>query len=76
METDDRAQRSVRVAGFSGGDRASSRGVPIEQATAEMRVLDRPRVEDIARIFGNAEWLKARLESNRQAPGGSCCASI
>jgi predicted permease len=37
-------------------------GVSIEQATAEMRVLDRPRVEEMARIFGNAEWLKARLD--------------
>jgi hypothetical protein len=32
-------------------------GVSIEQATAEMRVLDRSRVEDMARLFGNAEWL-------------------
>jgi predicted permease len=37
-------------------------GVSIEQATTEMRILDRPRVEDMARIFSIPGWLKARLD--------------
>jgi putative ABC transport system permease protein len=37
-------------------------GVSIAQATSEMRLLDRARVEDMARLFGNAQWLKARLD--------------
>ena len=46
-------------------------GVSIEQAAAEMRVLDRPRVEDMARLFGNAEWLKARVDVEPAGAGTS-----
>jgi predicted permease len=46
-------------------------GVSIEQATAEMRVLDRSRVEDMARLFGNAEWLKAQLDVEPAGAGTS-----
>ena len=47
-------------------------GVTIEQATAEMRVLDRPRVEDMARIFNNnPQWLKARLDVEPAGAGTS-----
>jgi predicted permease len=46
-------------------------GVSIEQATAEMRVLDRPRVEDGARLFGNAEWLKVGLDVEPAGAGAS-----
>jgi predicted permease len=46
-------------------------GVSIEQATAEMRVLDRPRVEDMARIFSIAGWLKARLDVEPAGTGTS-----
>jgi predicted permease len=46
-------------------------GVSIEQAAAEMRVLDRPRVEDMARLFGNSEWLKARLDVEPAGAGTS-----
>ena len=44
-------------------------GVSIEQATSEMRVLDRARVEDMARLFGNAQWLKARLDVESAGAG-------
>jgi predicted permease len=47
-------------------------GVTIEQATAEMRILDRPRVEDMARIFNNnPQWLKARLDVEPAGAGTS-----
>jgi len=47
-------------------------GVTIEQATAEMRVLDRPRIEDMSRIFNNnPEWLKARLDVEPAGAGTS-----
>ena len=47
-------------------------GVSIEQATAEMRVLDRPRVEDMSRIFNNnPQWLKARLDVEHAGAGAS-----
>jgi predicted permease len=47
-------------------------GVSIEQATAEMRVLDRPRVEDMSRIFNNnPQWLKARLDVEHAGAGTS-----
>jgi predicted permease len=46
-------------------------GVSIEQATAELRVLDRSRVEDMAGLFGNAEWLKARLDVEPAGAGTS-----
>ena len=46
-------------------------GVSIEQATTEMRVLDRPRVEDMAGIFNNPLWLKARLDVESAAAGTS-----
>ncbi len=47
-------------------------GVTIEQATAEMRVLDRSRVEDMSRFFNNnPQWLKARLDVEAAAAGTS-----
>ena len=46
-------------------------GVSIEQVTAEMRVLDRSRVEAMARLFGNAEWLEARLDVEPAGAGAS-----
>jgi predicted permease len=47
-------------------------GVTIEQATAEMRVLDRPRLEDMSRIFNNnPQWLKARLDVEPAGAGTS-----
>ena len=47
-------------------------GVTIDQATAEMRVLDRPRIEDMSRIFNNnPEWLKARLDVEPAGAGTS-----
>jgi predicted permease len=47
-------------------------GVTIEQAMAEMRVLDRPRVEDMSRIFNNnPQWLKARLDVEPAGAGTS-----
>ena len=47
-------------------------GVTIEQATAEMRVLDRPRVEDMSRLFNNnPQWLKARLDVEPAGAGTS-----
>jgi predicted permease len=47
-------------------------GVTIEQATAEMRVLDRSRVEDMSRIFNNnPQWLKARLDVEPAGAGTS-----
>jgi predicted permease len=46
--------------------------VSIEQATAEMRVLDRPRLEDMARIFNNnPQWLQARLDIEPAGAGTS-----
>jgi putative ABC transport system permease protein len=47
-------------------------GVTIEQATAEMRVLDRSRVEDMSRVFNNnPQWLKARLDVEPAGAGTS-----
>jgi putative ABC transport system permease protein len=46
-------------------------GVSIEQATTEMRILDRPRVEDMARIFSIPGWLKARLDVEPAGAGTS-----
>jgi predicted permease len=47
-------------------------GVTIEQATSEMRVLDRPRLEDMSRIFNNnPQWLKARLDVEPAGAGTS-----
>ncbi len=47
-------------------------GVTIEQATAEMRVLDRSRVEDMSRLFNNnPQWLKARLDVEPAGAGTS-----
>jgi predicted permease len=47
-------------------------GVSIEQATAEMRVLDRSRVEDMSRFFNNnPQWLKARLDVEAAGAGTS-----
>jgi predicted permease len=47
-------------------------GVTIEQATAEMRVLDRSRVEDMSRLFNNnPQWLKARLDIEPAGAGTS-----
>jgi predicted permease len=44
-------------------------GVTIEQARAEMNVLDRSRVEELAKLFGNAQWLQARLGVESAAAG-------
>lgn len=44
-------------------------GVTIEQARAEMNVLDRSRVEELARLFGNPQWLEARLGVESAAAG-------
>jgi len=44
-------------------------GVTIEQARAEMSVLDRARVEELAKLFGNAQWLQARLGVESAAAG-------
>jgi putative ABC transport system permease protein len=46
-------------------------GVSIEQATAEMRVLDRARLDDMVRVFGNSHWLKARLDVEPAGAGTS-----
>jgi predicted permease len=46
-------------------------GISIEQATAEMRVLDRARVEDMVRLFNSAGWLKARLDVEPAGAGTS-----
>jgi predicted permease len=43
-------------------------GVSLAAAQAEMRVLDRPRVEEIARSSKNPGWLEARLDL---APAGA-----
>ncbi|HKE84694.1 MAG TPA: ABC transporter permease [Vicinamibacterales bacterium] len=45
--------------------------VSIEQAAAEMRVLDRSRVEDLARFFNIPEWRKARLDVEPAGAGTS-----
>ena len=44
-------------------------GVTLEQARAEMRVLDRFRVEKIAEVSGNAEWRKATIGVESAAGG-------
>ena len=44
-------------------------GVTIEQARAEMTVLDRSRVEEMAKQFGNPHWLEARLGVESAATG-------
>ena len=46
-------------------------GVSIEQATTEMRVLDRPRLEDMARIVSIPGWLNARLDVEPASAGTS-----
>jgi putative ABC transport system permease protein len=46
-------------------------GVSIEQATAEMRVLDRARLDDMVRVFGNSHWLNARLDLEPAGAGTS-----
>jgi putative ABC transport system permease protein len=45
--------------------------VSIEQATAEMRVLDRARLEDMVRTFNSAGWLEARLDVEPAGAGTS-----
>ena len=37
-------------------------GVPIEQARAEMAVLQRPRLEELARKSGDPHWLQSRTD--------------
>ena len=46
-------------------------GVSLGQAEAEMRVLDRPRVEEIARTSGNAQWRRATIDVEPAASGVS-----
>jgi len=46
-------------------------GVSIAQATAEMRVLDRSRLDDMVRTFGNTHWLNARLDVEPAGAGTS-----
>jgi predicted permease len=37
-------------------------GASLEQARAEMRVLDRTRIEETAAASGNAQWLRVRID--------------
>jgi predicted permease len=46
-------------------------GVSVEQATAEMRVLDRARIEDMVRLFNSAGWRQARIDVEPAAAGTS-----
>ncbi|HEY9463259.1 MAG TPA: FtsX-like permease family protein, partial [Vicinamibacterales bacterium] len=46
-------------------------GISIEQATAEMRVLDRARLDDMVRTFNSAGWLKAGIDVEPAAAGTS-----
>jgi predicted permease len=46
-------------------------GVSIEQATAEMRVLDRARLDDMVRTFNSAGWLEAGIDVEPAAAGTS-----
>jgi putative ABC transport system permease protein len=44
-------------------------GVSIEQARAEMSLLDRWRVQEMANLFGNPQWLQARIGLESAAAG-------
>jgi putative ABC transport system permease protein len=44
-------------------------GVPIEQARAEMAVLHRPRLEELARKSGDAQWLQSRMDLEPASAG-------
>ena len=46
-------------------------GVPIEQARAEMRVLQRPRLEELARKSGDPHWLQSRIDVEPAGAGFS-----
>ena len=46
-------------------------GVPVAQARAELRVLNRPRVERIARTSKDSRWLQADIELEPAAAGFS-----
>ena len=46
-------------------------GVGLEQARAQMRVLDRPRVEEMARSTRNSAWLQSTIHVERAAAGFS-----
>ena len=51
-------------------------GVPLEQARAQMRVLNRPRVEELARTSGNSGWLHSTIHVERAGAGYSALREV
>ena len=51
-------------------------GVSIDQARAEMSLLDQSRVQEMATLFGNPQWLQARIGVESAAAGLSTLRGI
>ena len=51
-------------------------GVSIDQPRAEMSLLDRSRVQEMAALFGNPQWLQARIGVESAATGLSTLRGI